>query len=152
MAYERSLRTRFMARIEELGCTVEETKPVHVWGQPGVILITAPAGRTLAATGEGSISVEHGSSIGVSKEDAYAEALRRLEDGLVPEGGVQNPPIRAKRFVEFLEARRGELQAALDGLGPKDKGMRIETRARIAEVEVLMRRVRTEFIYVEASE
>ena len=65
MAYERSLRTRFMARAEELGCTVEETKPVHVWGQPGVILITAPAGRTLAVTGEGSISVEHGSSIGV---------------------------------------------------------------------------------------
>ena len=152
MAYERSLRTRFMARIEELGCTVEETRPVHVWGQPGVILITAPAGRTLAATNEGSISVEHGSCIGVSKEDAYAEALRMLEAGLVPKGGVRNPPIRAKRFMEFLEARRGELQAALDGLGPRDRGLRIETRARIAEVEVLMRRVRTEFIYVEASE
>lgn len=152
MAYERSLRPRFMARIEELGCTVEETRPVHVWGQPGVILITAPAGRTLAATNEGSISVEHGACIGVSKEDAYAEALRMLEAGLMPEGGVQNPPIRAKRFMGFLEARRGELQAALDGLGPKDRGLRIETRARIAEVEVLMRRVRTEFIYVEASE
>lgn len=152
MAYERSLRPRFMARIEELGCTVEETRPVHVWGQPGVILITAPAGRTLAATNEGSISVEHGSCIGVSKEDAYAEALRMLEAGLVPKGGVRNPPIRAKRFMGFLEARRGELQAILDGLGPKDKGLRIETRARIAEVEALMRRVRTEFIYVEASE
>lgn len=152
MAYERSLRKRFMARVEELGCTVEETRPVHVWGQPGVILITAPAGRTLAATNEGSISVEHGSCIGVSKEDAYAEALRMLEAGLMPEGGVQNPPIRAKRFMKFLEARRGELQETLDGLGPRDRGLRIETRARIAEVEVLMRRVRTEFIYVEASE
>lgn len=152
MAYERSLRPRFMARIEELGCTVEETRPVHVWGQPGVILITAPAGRTLAATNEGSISVEHGACIGVSKEDAYAEALRMLEAGLMPKGGMQNPPIRAKRFMGFLEARRGELQATLDGLGPRDRGLRIETRARIAEVEALMRRVRTEFIYVEASE
>ena len=152
MAYERSLRPRFMARIEELGCTVEETRPVHVWGQPGVILITAPAGRTLAATNEGSISVEHGACIGVSKEDAYAEALRMLEAGLMPKGGMRNPPIRAKRFMGFLEARRGELQATLDGLGPKDRGLRIETRARIAEVEALMRRVRTEFIYVEASE
>ena len=152
MAYERSLRPRFMARIEELGCTVEETRPVHVWGQPGVILITAPAGRTLAATNEGSISVEHGACIGVSKEDAYAEALRMLEAGLMPKGGMRNPPIRAKRFMKFLEARRGELQATLDGLGPKDRGLRIETRARIAEVEALMRRVRTEFIYVEASE
>lgn len=82
---------------------------------------------------------------GAMNDVTWGQYLR--EAGLIPD-----PPILAHRFMEFLYARRGELQATLDGLGPKDKGLRIETRARIAEVEVLMRRVRTEFIYVEASE
>jgi len=145
MAYERSLRPRLLRRVEELGCAIEETKPVHAWGTPGQIKITAPEGLRFERTSEPVAIVEHGACVGVTKEEAYAEALEIL-DGLSSGAGTQNPPIRAKRVIEMLEARKAAHASALEGLGPKEKGRRIELRTRMAELDDLVREIRSKFV------
>ena len=156
MARIRSERTTLIEMCEALGCELNEIKPVAAWDQPGKVEVIPPIHKKfigLIGTELVTISVEHGGCIGVKKEDACRQASAILRLGVTGiKTKAKNPPIRAKRFVTMLEERREALRECMAELGQKEKGKRMKIGARIAELDLLIMHVYTEFIMAEDGE
>lgn len=156
MARIRSERTTLIEMCEAMGCELNEIKPVTAWDQPGKIEVIPPIHKKFIGLMETEfviISIEHGGCIGVEKEDACRQATAILQLGVTGvRAEAKNPPIRAKRFVTMLEERREALRECMAELGPKEKGKRMKIGARIAELDLLIMHVHTEFIMVEDGE